>query len=197
LPRQKPTTFSAITSWTLIWRSACFRSGYFRYNQSRNSCCHGRCGRCDSSWQLIAANSTGDTQLSQFNNPNNAAIGLLAATSTHLYIGFDNADGIVIFRTTLAAPTARTDWTGSAGCDAASHPASCDSVADAIIGASHTRIFDGKTITSGGTTSVFVVAGDGRLRCRSGIKRIDYLRIFLQHMQQADNSWKPIRRVQW
>ena len=47
--------------------------------------------QCDpGDWSLIAANSSGDTQLSQFNNPNNTHISLLAATQTHLYVGFDN-----------------------------------------------------------------------------------------------------------
>ena len=40
-------------------------------------------------WTLVAPNTSGDAMLTQFNDPSNSAVTLLAATSQHLYVGFD------------------------------------------------------------------------------------------------------------
>jgi hypothetical protein len=68
---------------------------------------------CDpGDWFLVAANSSGDLQLSQFNNPGSTRIALLAATPDFLYVGYDNPSGIQVFRTSSATPLARADFEG-------------------------------------------------------------------------------------
>jgi hypothetical protein len=76
---------------------------------------------CDAGdWVLVAANGTGDVQLSQFDNPNNTRLTLLAANGGHLYVGFDNAvDGVVVYRSAVPVPASRADFTGEGGCSAA------------------------------------------------------------------------------
>jgi hypothetical protein len=73
---------------------------------------------CDpGDWVLIAGNGTGDPLLSQFNNPNNTRLTLLAASGEHLYVGYDNAvEGVVVYRSAVPVPTSRADFTGEGGC---------------------------------------------------------------------------------
>ncbi len=118
---------------------------------------------CDAGdWGLVAPNSTGDTLLTQFNDPSLTSMAMLAATPSHLYVGFDSTDGLRVFRTTAPDATTRADFAGAAGCSAGSHPATCDGYGGAGFGdPTATRIFDAKAITAAGTTSVWMTIGDG------------------------------------
>lgn len=68
---------------------------------------------CDAGdWVLVAANGQGDGELSQFDNPNNTRLTLLAVNGGHLYVGFDNAvDGVTLYRSVAGAPASRSDFT--------------------------------------------------------------------------------------
>ena len=118
--------------------------------------------QCDpGDWSQVAANSAGDTQLSQFNNPNNTDITLLVATPTALFVGYNNAtDGVVVFRSTAAAPLTRADFRGQ-GCPADNHPGSCSGVGGNGFGDATNvrRIYDGKALTFGSESAAFVSAG--------------------------------------
>jgi len=119
---------------------------------------------CDSDdWGFVAANTVGDTQLSQFDNPANTAISLLVATADHLYIGFDNSvSGAVIFRSTVAVPLSRSDFEGDDNCSAAAHPATCSGLGGNGLGDStNTRILFGIALTFGSDDSVYVAVGSG------------------------------------
>jgi len=110
-------------------------------------------------WTLLAPNSTGDTLLTQFDSTANTAITLLAATSMHLYVGFNSASGIQIFRTALPTASARSDFTGQLGCDASQ--SACPGIGGTGLGAALTRIFDGHVFTWSGAEWVYLAAGDG------------------------------------
>jgi len=69
------------------------------------------CGTASSPWSLFAPNETGNTQLSQFNNGTLGKITLLAATSQHLYVGYEAPGGIRLFRSTIASPSGIADFT--------------------------------------------------------------------------------------
>ncbi len=122
--------------------------------------CRATANACDSDdWQLVAANSTGDTLLSQFDDPALTSLTMLVATASHLYVGFDSAAGVQVFRTANPAAAARTDFEGANGCSAAL--ATCDGLGGPGAGApGNTRIFDAKAITANGTTAVWLTAGD-------------------------------------
>lgn len=119
--------------------------------------------QCDpGDWSLIAGNSLGDLDLTQFDNGNNTAITLLAATANHLYVGFENGtDGVVLFRSSAAAPTTRADFTGLAGCSAAQ--TSCPGLGGNGLGVvpKMTRILDGVAATFGARDYVYLVVNDG------------------------------------
>jgi hypothetical protein len=56
-------------------------------------------------WVLVAANGRRDAQLSQFDNPNNTRLTLLAVNGGHLYVGFDNAvEGVTVYRSAVDVP---------------------------------------------------------------------------------------------
>ncbi|KFA92596.1 hypothetical protein [Archangium violaceum] len=118
---------------------------------------------CDpGDWSLVAPNSTGDTQLTQFNDPGNVSMSLLVATANALYVGFDNASrGAVLLRAFTAAPINRDDFKGREGCSAAQFPASCEGLAGNGLGAGATRFFDGKALGASGSESVYLTAGNG------------------------------------
>ena len=118
---------------------------------------------CDpGDWSLVAPNSTGDTQLTQFNDPDNVSLSLLVATANALYVGFDNASrGVVLLRAPTAAPVSRDDFKGREGCSAAQYPSACVGLAGNGLGAGATRIFDGKVLGASGGELVFLTAGDG------------------------------------
>jgi hypothetical protein len=119
--------------------------------------------KCDSGdWSLVARNSTGDVQLSQFNDPSLTSVTMLVATSSYLYIGFDSANGLQVFRTANPAAVIRGDFEGTNGCSAAAHPGSCDGYGGVGLGnPSQTRIFDGKALTFGSSSAVWMTIGNG------------------------------------
>jgi hypothetical protein len=124
----------------------------------------GVAGACDGGdWQLVAANRSGDTLLTQFDNPGNTAISLVAATSQFLYVGFDNAgDGVVLFRTDRADAAAAVDFEGFAGCSAADHPGACAGLGQNGLGLStNTRVLDGAVLRFGAEEALYLTTGDG------------------------------------
>jgi len=117
---------------------------------------------CDpQDWRLLAPNEVGDLALSQFDDPQNTRITLLAATSSRLYVGYNNAAGVVLYRSRVSAPSSRADFEGAAGCDASQAPSSCDGLGGRGLGAGATRIFDGRVLTYGGKDYVYLTAGNG------------------------------------
>ena len=129
-----------------------------------------------SDWALAAPNSVGDTQLTQFNDPDNAAITLLAATSQHLYVGFNNAArGVVVYRAALPPAPANPSafgigqFEGRLGGPAVS-ASSCTGPSGACpgfgddglgLGLGATRIFDGKVYNLSGAENLYLATGDG------------------------------------
>jgi hypothetical protein len=110
-------------------------------------------------WSFVAANSSGDNQLTQFHSTNNNAITLLVATATHLYVGFDSAAGVQVFRTALPSAAAESDFTGQSGCDASQ--TGCGGIGGNGLGAGLTHIFDGHAFTYAGSEWVYLSAGTG------------------------------------
>jgi len=116
---------------------------------------------CDpQDWQLLAPNGVGDLAVSQFDDPQNVRIALLAATSSRLYVGYNNAAGVVLYRSRVSAPSSRADFEGAAGCDASRAPSSCDGLGGRGLGAGATRIFDGRVLTYG-KDYLYLTAGNG------------------------------------
>jgi hypothetical protein len=119
---------------------------------------------CDpGDWQLIAPNTAGDTLLTQFNNPSNTHITLLQASSSHLYVGFDNpVDGIVLFRTFNPTASAAADFEGEGGCPADQHPSGCAGLNGNGFGdGTNTRIFSSALIGVGGKDYLYIIVGNG------------------------------------
>jgi hypothetical protein len=110
-------------------------------------------------WSLVAPNTSGDSRLSQLNDPGNTAIALLVATASHLYLGFDNASGLTIYRTQLPSAAGIADFTGHQGCTAGQ--GGCTGLGGSGLGAALSRIFDGHAFTYAGTEWVYVSAGTG------------------------------------
>jgi len=126
------------------------------------ACAPGSDQACDpQDWTLLAANGVGDTGVSQFDDPQNVRVTLLAATSSHLYVGYNNIAGLVLYRSRVSAPSSRADFEGAAGCDASQAPSSCDGLGGRGLGAGATRIFDGRVLTYGGKDYVYLTAGNG------------------------------------
>jgi len=130
------------------------------------SCAPGTSGDpelCDAAdWTLIARNALGNPRLSQFDDPTRSAITMLVATPTHLYVGLDDADGLVVYRTSNPTPSARADFVGHLGCTADQGPAVCAGLGEPGLGdARNTRIHDARALTFGTTSAVYVTAGDG------------------------------------
>jgi hypothetical protein len=118
--------------------------------------------RCEpGDWSLVAPNSSGNTQLTQFDDSSLLAITMVVATNQFLYVGFDSPNGVHVFRTSLPNASTRADFEGTGGCSADQHPASCSGIGGPGIGvATDTRILDGKAITGGGGTSVWMTVGN-------------------------------------
>jgi len=118
---------------------------------------------CDpGDWALIAPNTSGDSQLSQFNDPNNASVSLLVATPSHLYVGYDDAtDGVRLYRSSTTVPLALSDFKGQGGCSASAGSASCPGLGGNGLGAGVTRIFDGRALSYGGADFLYLTAGTG------------------------------------
>ena len=121
----------------------------------------GGAAQCDSGdWSLVAPNTSGDIQATQFNDANNASMTLLAATSQHLYVGFNNSvRGVVLYRTANAAAASITDFSGRSGCTASD--SSCAGVGGDGLGAGLTRIYDGRALALGSTDYLYLAAGTG------------------------------------
>ena len=128
------------------------------------SCDPGRTGsatQCDSGdWALVAPNTSGDAQATQFNDPNNASVTLLAATSQHLYVGFNNSvRGVVVYRTANGAAASAADFTGRFGCSASS--SGCAGLGGDGLASGLTRLYDARALTLGGTEYLYLAAGTG------------------------------------
>lgn len=113
-------------------------------------------------WRLCAVNTSGDLQLSQFNDADNAFVSLLAATDTALYVGFDNAtDGVVAFRSTVPGACLASDFEGDLGCSAADAPGACSGVGGNGLGQGLTQFFSARSAPLGADVALFVTAGNG------------------------------------
>jgi hypothetical protein len=124
-------------------------------------------------WSLVAANTVGVAQLTQFNDPANTAITLLAATSQHLYVGFNNPTrGAVIYRAVLPSPPANPaalnisqfhgHLDGPAVDPTCTGPGTaCPGFGGDGLGIGATRIFDGKVFNLSGAENLYVAAGTG------------------------------------
>jgi hypothetical protein len=104
---------------------------------------------CDAGdWNLVAANTTGDPLLTQFDDPSLTSVSMLVATASYLYVGFDSTGGVRVLRTANPAAAAATEF---------------DTVSDAGLGTptnTSTRIFDAKAIVTSGATAVWLTIGN-------------------------------------
>ena len=120
---------------------------------------------CDpGDWYLVAPNTTGDLQLTQFNDPANTKITLLRASTTHLYVGFNNlVRGAVVLRSLALTPSTRADFTGASDCAATQYPATCRGFGGNGFGSGLlvNRIIDSVIFSAPTTDYLFVVAGNG------------------------------------
>ncbi len=115
---------------------------------------------CDpGDWVLAAPNTTGDRALTQLDVPTNGAVSLLLATTRYLYMGFDNAvTGAQLYRSEVV-PSGAGDFRGLNGCPAGT--AGCEGLGGNGFGsAAVTRLFDAKSVTAGGGTTLYLAAGD-------------------------------------
>jgi hypothetical protein len=112
-----------------------------------------------SEWSLVAPNTSGDARFTQFNDAGNTAITLLVATASHLYVGFNNANGVRIYRTQTATASTAADFTGHQGCSLAQ--AGCTGLGGNGLGASVTRLFDSHAFTYSAAEWVYLSAGTG------------------------------------
>jgi hypothetical protein len=110
-------------------------------------------------WSLFVPNTVGDLKLTQLNNGSNTAITLLAATSAHLYVGYNDAGGIQIWRTASATASSISDFSGRTGCTAGA--SGCQGVGGNGLGNGSTRIFDSKVLNFSGQDWAYVSAGTG------------------------------------
>jgi hypothetical protein len=150
-----------------IWNGRLFAARNTTAGPQLWMCDPGADGLCAAGdWQLVAANLKLDPNLSQFDDAGNKSISLLAATAAHLYVGFDNAAGVQIYRAQTATPIDQGDFAGAAGCNAAQHPAGCAGIGGPGLGAGATRFFDGKALAFPSGEQLFVAAGDGASAAR-------------------------------
>jgi len=106
--------------------------------------------QCDpGDWSLFAPNSSGDSQLTQFESADNQSISLLVATSDTLFVGFDNPNGIELWKTTAGGtePPEVTDF---------------ERIGTGGLGSSNLRrIFSATALETGGTSYLYLTGGDG------------------------------------
>jgi hypothetical protein len=111
-------------------------------------------------WSLVAPNlAPRDVFLTQMQDAKNTAIALLAAADGYLYVGFNNAAGVQIYRTANPAAATQADFTGQSGCTAGG--GGCAGFGSNGLGQSVTRIVDARAISLAGTTAVYLTAGTG------------------------------------
>ncbi len=104
------------------------------------------CGVSD--WSLVAANGTGNPQLSQFDDATLNTLSLLVATSQHLYVGYDAPGGVVLYRSNTASPTTRADF---------------GAWAVPGLGSAVKQILDARALTFAGNDSLYLTARDNAL----------------------------------
>ncbi|HZX94419.1 MAG TPA: hypothetical protein VFE90_07870 [Myxococcales bacterium] len=100
----------------------------------------------------LARNTAAGPQLWSFDgsvwqavsSPGTGPISLLIATSAHLYVGYDGAAGVLLFRSNSGTPATAADFDAWDGVG---------------LGVGATRILDGKAIAFGGTESLYLAAG--------------------------------------
>ena len=111
-------------------------------------------------WSLAVPDPGGDGQLTQLGVATHGPVSVLLATERYLYLGFDDAvAGAQLFRSE-GVPAHRSDFKGRDGCPAGT--TGCVGLGGAGFGAAaRTRFLDARAVTSGGRTTVYVVAGDG------------------------------------
>jgi hypothetical protein len=111
-------------------------------------------------WSLVAPNTfPRDVFLTQMQDAKNTAITLLAAADGFLYVGFNNAAGVQIYRTANLAAATQADFTGQNGCTAGG--SGCAGISGNGLGQGLTRIFDGRAIPLAGSAAVYLTAGTG------------------------------------
>lgn len=77
-------------------------------------CIPGSDGHCDpNDWNLIAENGT--TGKTNFGDENNKQLSMLRKNGDYLYIGFDNPNGVEIWRTNLSDPLSEADFSQIGG----------------------------------------------------------------------------------
>ena len=109
-------------------------------------------------WKLAAANLSGaDPALSQMNDPGNRSLTVLASAGGTLFVGYNDANGVNLYRTQAASP-AVTDFTGAGACTAG---APCVGLGGAGLGAGATHLFDGEALAFAGASYLFLTAGTG------------------------------------
>jgi hypothetical protein len=122
--------------------------------------------QCDAGdWTLVAPNAPtcqglscdGDVRLTQFDDGSLTSITMVVATASHLYVGFDGADGVAVFRTANPAAATRADFEGTGGCPADQHgDGACAGYGGAGFGdPTITRIYDAQALFG----SVWITAG--------------------------------------
>jgi hypothetical protein len=104
-------------------------------------------------WQRIATN---------FADAANTKLTALFASSSHLYVGYDNASGAALFRTAAIAPAGEADFTGHLSCTAPCTPLGGAGFGDAT----NTRLLDARAIPFGGVDEVWAVLGSGATPAR-------------------------------
>jgi hypothetical protein len=113
---------------------------------------------CDpGDWALVAGDAS-NPDLSRMNDPQNGPIALLAATANALWVGYDNPNGLTLYRTTAPSPLLRGDFQGRLGCTPGAN--GCTGFASPVLAGS-TRIFSAAPLTFGSDNLLFVTVGGG------------------------------------
>jgi hypothetical protein len=102
-------------------------------------------------WNLVAANTSGDVQLSQMNVGGLTTVSLLVATSQHVYVGYDSPGGIQLYGSSDPTPSQISSFT---------------LIAPAGLGAGLTQIVDARALSLGGREFLYIAArpGNGPVR---------------------------------
>jgi hypothetical protein len=104
------------------------------------------CAADRSDWRLVA---TG------FGDAGNGKVTALFASRSWLYVGFDNASGLQLFRTQAVAPAGEADFRGGRGCTAP-----CEPVGSAGFGdAGNVAFLDARAIRFGSVDQVWATVG--------------------------------------